>query len=194
VRVRVTNGGRPVAGVEIGLEPSDGQYFGGQQAIATTGDDGVASGALPGGTRGTFVARGDNQLILGRGAKPVELAAGALHESEIAIRSGELVIQFPASFVVPDSGAFMLTLQGGEGGANTHQFLHCSTAHAPFHMSKIVWKETRCPIGPVAPGEYSIGVQLQFLGDPAPAASQLKPFHGKVTIEADKTTVVEIPQ
>lgn len=199
VRVHVTRGGRPVPDVEVAFEHTDGDRFAGQQPVATTGADGTATGSCPGGSRGEFIVRGDNQLVLGRGGKVVELVAGAMHEAEIAIQSGELVIQFPPTLVVPDPGSFMVSLQGGEGAAKTYQFLHCSSAHAPFRMSKLVWKEPRCPLGPVAPGEYTISVQLQFLPDPAqpdaqPAAPPVKPFQGKITIEADKTTVVEIPQ
>jgi hypothetical protein len=158
-----------------------------------TDEDGVASGSIPGGSNGTLIARSENQLILGRSA-PVELVAGLLFETEIAVHSGELVVQFPATLVVPDVGAFIVTLNGGPDGTASFQFLHCSTAHAPFRMTKLVWKEPRCSLGDIAAGEYTVSVQLQFLEDTPQTGPPVKPFSGKITVEEGKATVIEIPQ
>ncbi|MBL8859212.1 MAG: carboxypeptidase regulatory-like domain-containing protein [Planctomycetes bacterium] len=192
VRVRVTRGGRPEAGVTVDFRVQSGEVLHDGGRLGTTGADGIATGSLPGGMRAQFVARADSQFLIGRGTVTADLVAGALYETEIAVRSGELVVLFPATMKIPDKGGFSVTLKASDDPDGMFQHTNWSTAQSAFHIGKDIWKDHRCVIGALAPGEYDARVGTLYFGGAPDQSPLFKPFQGKIKIEDDKTTVVEI--
>jgi len=192
IRVRVTRDGKPVPGVEVVLEVVQGENSVGQQSLGVTGDDGVVAGSSAGGGRVSFTARSAGQLVMGRSAGVAELTAGALFESEVAVRTGDLVIQFPVTLKIPDSGYFMVILTNSVDLRNSHQTIQVATAHSPLRMGKGVWKDLRNELGEVAMGEYDIAVNAQSHSDDMNQVQLIQPFLSKIKIEAGQTTLVEI--
>jgi hypothetical protein len=188
-RIRVTSHEKPRAGIDVEWQSVvDGRAMGNGK-LGTTDEHGFATGNVSGGIDAVFVAKADSGFVIGRTAVPVRMGAGAFHEAVIESRSGDLVIELPASLEIPDDGSFSVVLTAGE---MDWQSMSWSTPHAQFHEHKNRWTSRHCVIGAVAPGVYELQVDAQKLVDSQGYVPLMENFASTITIKEGETLTVEI--
>ena len=188
VRIRVASRGKPRPGVQVRWQGAADGKVTGWARLADTDDEGVAEGKLPGGKDVEFVAVAASGFEIGRSPAPVHLAGGSRHETDLEVRSGELVIELPGGLEIPEQGLLGVVLHGSP----TPQVVHWSTPRSRFHMSEHRWTDLRCVVGAVAPGEYEISVTVQRMDEPGRFETAIEPFTSRITIVEGESLTVAI--
>ncbi|MBK7877899.1 MAG: carboxypeptidase regulatory-like domain-containing protein [Planctomycetes bacterium] len=199
VLVRVLRDGRPAPGVRVRWDFV--AEVGHVDRPLVTDEHGLARGQLGGGTRGRFVAVAPSGIELARSAEERVLPAGATFEETLSIAAGELVLEFPADFAVPEAGVIHVRLRSPDAPAGTSTNVQVPTAGSPFaRFSELRWTSRRVELGQLAAGTYELFVSAQEL---APASSPEgarytskalgQPVQRSIEVRAGETTVISMP-
>ena len=156
VRLRVTEDGVPLAGVTAARVTKKGRVNSTDRLTNAAGEC-VIEWKFDELVR--VLVLSEEGFLLGS-SDPVEAHAGAEVVADIEVRSGELTLEYPAGFVVPELGQYSLELESEllegldffpyEGSTNSEQ-------RGPYGHP---WDSTSVVLGRVAAGTYDVRVRV----------------------------------
>jgi Carboxypeptidase regulatory-like domain len=188
VSVHVSRAGDPVEGVRVVAECETTKE---QTWIGTATDaKGDVSGECTPCDAVRFRALSALQLPLGEiDARPV--AAGARLEITLSIANGRARIEFPGGFIIPPRSQAVAVLDAADT-RRVSGVVECSSADYPIPIGA-VWKDPTIDLGEIAPGEYTISVNVTQLSEGSGPGFVSLPFgpgyRGKLVVRPNELAV-----
>jgi hypothetical protein len=190
LRVTARVAGATLAGLDVKVfDPTAGWSDGNIRSLAPDGTI-VLQPEIDGPVELLF--RSPVGAFLGRAAG-IRSIPGHAVEAEVDLPAGSLVLELPPGFELPAAGHGSITLDDPSRPklARLHERSHvaftCSPAGAVVQMSSIVLAGPAWNLGPVAPGDYGVVLQVRSGG----ATTALE---GTAAIHAGERTTCELSE
>lgn len=197
VSVRVVRAGRPFAGVQVGWGELRGEHRPQHGELGTSDADGVVRGRCAPGDARIFLATSASGAVFAW-TEPTTLSSGASHDAVLDVVAGELEIELPEGFVLPEQASLNAWLRDPDG-KGPWTTMSAATPGASFpRVEATVWDGRVVALGLVAAGEYELGVHASSMST-APSDPNswiptllLESAPQRITIRANETTRVRI--
>jgi len=139
----------------------------------------------------------DGECSLGS-SRPLVLVSGAAPLIEITTTLGELVLQFPNDFVLPDDGGFDVTLRRLGDEVETRkrdqQWIRRATPNSSQAGFGPTWRGSRVELGRIATGRYSVTLNAwRMQSQPSAQIPLFTPRQLELEVRRGETTVIEAP-